>query len=125
MDQRLFSQTSLQGNTAEMLAEKFLTQQGLRTLCKNYRCKLGEIDLIMMQGDTLVFVEVRLRSNSRFSSAAESVTGRKQQKIIRAAQVYLQQTQLTEQISCRFDVVALTRNEANAIPEWIPNAFDC
>lgn len=117
--------TAMRGDTAEALAEKFLIAQGLRTQCKNYRCKLGEIDLIMMQGDTLIFVEVRLRNNPNFSTAAESVTARKQQKIIRAAQLYLQQKQLTDRIACRFDIVAFSDNHPDATPEWIPNAFGC
>lgn len=111
------------GKAAETLAEQFLQRQGLRSLCKNYRCRIGEIDLIMMHDDTLVFVEVRLRTNPNFSSAAESVNGRKQQKIMRTAQLYLQQHQLSERVGCRFDVIALTRADPMATPEWIQNAF--
>jgi putative endonuclease len=109
------------GTSAEVQAEKFLVQQGLRPHARNYRCRLGEIDLIMQDADTLVFVEVRLRTNTRFSSAAESVDHRKQQKLLRAAQFYLQQHQLTESVQCRFDVVAFTGSRT--IPEWIQNAF--
>lgn len=105
------------------MAEQFLQQQGLRTQGKNYRCRLGEIDLIMMHDETLVFVEVRLRTNPYFSSAAESVNGRKQQKIIRTAQIYLQQHQLSERVCCRFDVVTLAQTDPAATPEWIQNAF--
>jgi putative endonuclease len=115
------SLTSSQGASAEALAEQFLTQQGLRMRTRNYRCRLGEIDLIMQDGATLVFVEVRLRTNTRFCSAAESVDSRKQQKLLRAAQFYLQQHRLTESAPCRFDVVAFTGS--NAPPEWIQNAF--
>ena len=116
--------TSAKGDAAETRAEEFLQSQGLRTRSKNFRCKLGEIDLIMLHGDTLVFVEVRLRNNPRFTQAAESVTWRKQQKIIRAAQVYLLQERLTDRVACRFDVVALTQATETA-PEWIQNAFGC
>lgn len=111
------------GEAAETTAEQFLQHLGLRTLEKNFRCRLGEIDLIMMHGETLVFVEVRLRTNPYFSSAAESVNSKKQQKIIRTAQLYLQQHQLSERVSCRFDVVTLARADAAAKPEWIQNAF--
>ncbi|MFX7820786.1 YraN family protein, partial [Acinetobacter baumannii] len=69
----------------------YLQQQGLRLLERNWRCKAGEIDLIMQDDATLVFVEVRRRKNDRFGGAAASVTWHKQQKLIRAAQWYLQQ----------------------------------
>lgn len=105
-----------------MSAENFLRSKGL-TLCeKNYRCRSGEIDLIMRDSDTLVFVEVRLRSNHKFEQASESVDYRKQQKIIKAAQHYLMEHQLTDKLPCRFDVVALSSANSTAI-EWIPNAF--
>lgn len=87
---------------------------------KNYRCKTGEIDLIMQQGETLVFIEVRLRSHRQFANAAESVTFAKQRKIIKTAQFYLQQHQLTDKINCRFDVIAFGED---TVPEWIKNAF--
>ncbi len=109
------------GVQAEMRAEKFLQQQGLITQVKNYRCKLGEIDLIMTHNNDLIFVEVRLRSHSQFANAAESVTIRKQTKIIKAAQRYLQERQLTETANCRFDVIAFSDNISP--PEWIKNAF--
>lgn len=117
------SDSNTKGEAAEALAEQFLQAQGLQTRARNYRCKVGEIDLIMQHGDTLVFVEVRLRNNPRFSQAAESVTWRKQQKIIRAAQVYLMQTRLTDSVICRFDVVALATTNSGAEPDWIQNAF--
>ncbi|RYY74141.1 MAG: YraN family protein [Gammaproteobacteria bacterium] len=108
------------GAMAEDHAEIFLKQQGLVIVAKNYRCKSGEIDLIMQHADTLVFVEVRLRTHQAFAGAAESVTIRKQQKIIKTAQYYLQQYQLTDKANCRFDVVAFGEN---GTPEWIKNAF--
>lgn len=115
---------STSGALAEARAETFLLQQGLVKRAKNYRCKLGEIDLIMQQGTahdtTLVFVEVRLRSHTGFANAAESVTYRKQQKIIKTAQYYLQQHQLTDKANCRFDVIAFSDNDN---PEWIKDAF--
>jgi putative endonuclease len=112
------NQTS--GALAEARAEAFLVAQGLVKHAKNYRCKLGEIDLIMQHEDTLVFIEVRLRSHSSFANAAESVTIRKQQKIINTAQYYLQEHNLTDKAHCRFDVIAFSHNDQ---PEWIKNAF--
>lgn len=108
------------GAQAEVRAEAYLVTQGLVKRAKNYRCKLGEIDLIMLQQDTLVFIEVRLRSHSQFANAAESVTIGKQRKIIKTAQYYLQQHQLTDKVNCRFDVIAFSDN---GDPEWIKNAF--
>lgn len=112
------------GALAETSAETFLLQQGLVKRAKNYRCKLGEIDLIMQHNTahetTLVFIEVRLRSHTGFANAAESVTYRKQQKIIKTAQYYLQQHGLTDKANCRFDVIAFSDN---GNPEWIKNAF--
>jgi putative endonuclease len=109
------------GAQAEIRAEKFLQQQGLITQARNYRCKLGEIDLIMMHSNELIFIEVRLRSHSQFANAAESVTIRKQTKIIKTAQYYLQQRQLTDTANCRFDIIAFSDNVSP--PEWIKNAF--
>ena len=117
------SETSVKpsaGAMAEEHAAKFLQNQGLVIHAKNYRCKLGEIDLIMQHADTLVFVEVRLRTHQAFARAAESVTIHKQQKIIKTAQYYLQQHQLTDKANCRFDVVAF--GDSNT-PEWIKDAF--
>ena len=113
--------TQTVGATAENRAEQFLQQQGLISRHKNYRCKVGEIDLIMMHRNTLIFVEVRLRTNRLFANAAESVTLSKQRKIIKAAQYYLQQYRLTDSISCRFDVLAFGSQEQQ--PEWIQDAF--
>ena len=108
------------GELAEARAEVFLVQKGLVKRAKNYRCKLGEIDLIMDHADILVFIEVRLRTHQAFANAAESVTIRKQQKIIKTAQYYLQEHQLTDKANCRFDVIAFSDNGA---PEWIKDAF--
>lgn len=108
------------GEQAEARAQAFLITQGLVKHAKNYRCKLGEIDLIMQHADMLVFIEVRLRTHHAFASAAESVNIRKQQKIIKTAQYYLQEHQLTDKANCRFDVIAFSDNGA---PEWIKDAF--
>lgn len=113
--------TNLQGAQAENNAEQFLQQQGLVLQQKNFRCKAGEIDLIMRDQQYLVFIEVRLRSNRQFSSAAESVTWKKQQKIVRAAQLYLLQHKLLDKARCRFDVVTFDRLSGQ--PQWIKDAF--
>jgi putative endonuclease len=110
---------SLIGQSAETLAEAFLEKQGLKLVTRNWRCRFGEIDLIMQDGPTRVFVEVRLRNRNDFGGAAASVTTAKQKKLLAAARLYL--TTLKTLPPCRFDVVALT---GDAPPEWIKNAFD-
>jgi putative endonuclease len=110
---------SLLGQSAEARAEAFLKTHGLTLVARNWRCRFGEIDLVMQDGSTLVFVEVRMRSRSDFGGAAASVTLAKQKKLLAAARQYL--SALKTLPSCRFDVVALS---GNAAPEWIKNAFD-
>ncbi len=115
------------GATAELYAEQFLQQQGLIPRTRNYRSKQGEIDLIMLEktskGNTLVFVEVRLRTNKRFAPALETVDYRKQQKIIKTAMRFLQEQKLYDKIACRFDVVALDQTGTAPPVQWIKNAF--
>ncbi len=107
------------GQTAENRACEYLLKNGLRVLERNYRCRQGEIDLVMNDADTIVFVEVRYRSNPAFGSAAESVDSRKQGKLITAANHYLQQHPRQAQRPARFDVVSMNGNNL----EWIRNAF--
>jgi putative endonuclease len=112
------------GNAAESLAESFLAARGCRTIARQFRCKAGEIDLICLSGQTIVFVEVRIRTNPRFGSAAESVTATKRQRIVRAAQWWLAGPgRLHAQRSCRFDVVAMDGLQPDAM-QWFPGAFD-
>ena len=111
--------TALLGQTAESRAAAFLKAQGLTLVARNWRCRFGEIDLVMQDGATLVFVEVRLRSRSDFGGAAASVTPAKQKKLLAAARQYL--ASLRTLPPCRFDVVALSGSGA---PEWVRNAFD-
>jgi putative endonuclease len=110
---------SNRGAQAEQLAAEFLVGQGLRLTVRNYRCRYGEIDLILQDGDTLVFTEVRLRSRSDFGGAAASIDSHKQRKLILAAQHYL--AQLPRTPPCRFDAVLL-QNTGEPL-EWIKNAF--
>jgi len=109
---------SAAGRDAEAKAEQHLRQQGLKPLTRNYRTRRGEIDLVMQHRDELVFVEVRQRRSRRYGGAAASISNRKQQRVIAAAQAYLQRHG-SEQ-PCRFDVVAV---EADGKPQWIPDAF--
>ena len=114
------SATQGQGEKFERRAEQFLLSQGLTLVARNYWCKLGEIDLIMYSGQTLVFVEVRYRSHDYFGGAAASVTLSKQQKLRRAALCYLQAQGFNEsQQPCRFDLIAFEGSELH----WLENAF--
>ncbi len=108
----------LAGNDAEDAALAFLRDQGLHLVVRNYRCRFGEIDLVMREGNTLVFVEVRMRKNARFGGAAESITAHKQKRILAAARHYLAQSKAVP--VCRFDAILLCEN--NPI-NWIRDAF--
>ncbi len=108
------------GLTAEKLAATFLINHGLKLVAQNYHCRFGEIDLIMMEAKTLVFVEVRLRSSTQFGNAAASITPQKQQKLILTAQHYLQ---AHGESLCRFDAILMSKVDLQYI-EWIRNAFD-
>ncbi len=107
------------GQAAEARACAWLQQQGLTLLDANYHCRAGELDLVMLEGRTLVFVEVRSRRNAVFGGAAESVTAGKQRKLLTAAQHYLQYHGRHASKAQRFDVIAITNGEM----EWIKNAF--
>ena len=99
------------GLEAEKLAATFLANHGLKLVTQNYHCKYGEIDLIMKDAKTLVFVEVRLRTNSQFGSAGASITPQKQQKLILTAQHYLQQHGSSQ--CCRFDAIIMNKADVN------------
>jgi len=109
------------GREAETRASQYLQERGLRLLQRNYRSRRGEIDLVLQDQDSLVFVEVRYRRESRFGSGAESVDRRKQSKLIACAQHYLQTYPRTAQQPCRFDVVSVGGSGGSI--EWIRNAF--
>ncbi len=106
------------GAGAEDSALEYLRTRGLSLVTRNYRCRLGEIDLVMREGDTMVFVEVRLRRHSSFGGAAESITAKKQQRILSAARHYLTQFRVLPR--CRFDVVLFSGTDP---AQWIPDAF--
>ncbi len=113
------ARTQRKGAAGERIAEQYLLARGLETVARNYHCRGGELDLVMRQGNVLVFVEVRLRCHPGFGGALASVDARKQRRLIHAAQHYLQHTGWNG--PCRFDVIGL---DEHAQPEWISNAFD-
>ncbi len=119
MSRSFKTSTTAKGAQAEDRALAYLQRQGLAPVVRNYRCKGGEIDLVMRSPDgTLVFVEVRARSGRGFGGAAASVTPAKQRRVMLAASHYLAAQPQTPR--CRFDVVALEPGRL----EWLENAFD-
>ncbi|EOI5914172.1 YraN family protein [Enterobacter hormaechei] len=108
------------GDAWELKARRWHEGKGLRFVAANVRGRGGEIDLIMKDGQTIVFVEVRYRQSSRFGGAAASVTLAKQQKLLQTAHLWLARHNGSfDTVDCRFDVVAFT---GNAI-DWLKNAF--
>ncbi len=124
---------SLSGTDAEALALRFLEEQSLQLLRKNFSCKLGEVDLIMQDGISIVFVEVRFRKSNRFGSALESVTASKQRKLSVTAQYYLKNNQKGSAVTnqaARFDVIGISCEGSHSDTtyhgyqlDWCKNAF--
>jgi putative endonuclease len=111
------------GYEGEQLAVRHLKRLGYRIICRNYRCPLGEIDIVARHRGVLVFVEVKFRSGEYFGSPKLAVTPAKQHKLSQVAWYYLQHHGLTE-CSARFDVVTLSGSAASPRFEVIENAFD-
>ena len=108
----------LAGDGAEEQAARHLAEHGLAIVARNYRTRLGEIDLVAREGETLVFVEVRQRASAHFGGAAASIDHRKRARIESAARQFL--SRLAQEPPCRFDVVAVDDGHA----EWIRGAFE-
>ena len=108
----------IRGDKSEQLAYAYLLKQGLQLIEKNFRCKQGELDLIMRDDHTLVIVEVRFRRSNKYGGAVESITLKKQTRIIAATQYYLLINKINSPI--RFDVVTMS-NDTDI--NWIQNAF--
>lgn len=115
----------IQGEDAEAACYRYLKSRGLKLVAKNFSCRFGEIDIIMLDKKTLVFVEVRFRKNTAFGGALESVTTAKQNKLRNTAELYLQQNIQYE--NARFDVVSMSKNNQTNKHQycfdWITNAF--
>lgn len=112
------------GSEGERAAAEFLEARGYRILDRNYRTRLGEIDLVAEEGRTLVFVEVKVRRNDRFGGPAAAITAAKQARIARLAQQYVVSRRLGER-PCRFDVVLIWGDDPGTRRiELLPGAFD-
>ncbi|MGQ0657034.1 MAG: YraN family protein [Chromatiales bacterium] len=112
------------GIWAEEVAAAQLQQSGLTLLARNYRCRGGELDLVMRERELLVFVEVRFRGREDYGSPAESVDARKQRRLILSARHYLQTHPQSAQCDSRFDVVLVGGDRRQPTVEWIRNAFE-
>ena len=113
------------GEHYERCAARLLVAAGLRVVTRNFRARTGEVDIIAFDGKTLVFVEVRARSNPAYTSAAASVDRRKQKRLYYTAQSFLKRYPEWRDRACRFDVVAFEpRQSASELtPNWIRGAF--
>jgi putative endonuclease len=108
------------GSEAEKFARSYLEKQGLTFVCQNYRCRSGEIDLIMQDQDELVFVEVKFRSNQSHGSAIEYFHGKKQRKFISAVMHYLQEKGLNPNIiPHRIDLVGIDKQNHHNKVNWL------
>lgn len=111
------------GLLGEELALAHLLAGGLQLVVRNYRCKLGEIDLVMLDGETLVLVEVRYRATNDYGGAAASITWEKQRKLAKTAEHLLMKNRELRRYPARFDVVAITSTDSDTKIEWIKSAF--
>ena len=111
---------AIAGAKAEALAAEFLAARGMRIVERNFRRRCGELDLVAQDGDTLVFVEVRLRTRSDFGGAAASITAKKRARMTAAASLYLARLRSTP--PCRFDAVLLDAIDS-ARSEWLKDVM--
>lgn len=111
------------GAFGERVAGEYLEKRGYKILQQNYRCSVGEIDIVARDGESLVFVEVRTRSSRQFGTPEESITPTKQAKLIELAESYLQEHQISNE-TWRIDVVAVEVDRNNRVSriELIENA---
>jgi putative endonuclease len=110
------------GNKGESLAEDYIKRKGYKIIQRNYRCRLGEIDIIAKDDDTIVFIEVRTKQNENFGSPQDSVTSTKINKISKTALRFIQEKNLSG-YSYRFDFIAITFSQGKPNIEHIENAF--
>ena len=112
------------GDSAENLAHRYLKQRGLIPIQQNFSCRLGELDLIMLDGNCLVIVEVRFRGERSLVTAERTIDRRKQAKIIRTAAMFLAWNDRYASLPLRFDVVGIDRDpDGTQTVRWIRDAF--
>ena len=115
--------TAATGARAEQVGQRFLEARGLRVLAKNFRCRAGELDLVMVDGPQLVVVEVRYRARPGFIDPAATVTATKRRRLVHAAARFLQHRPAFRDHAMRFDVLALSGPLEAARCDWIRGAF--
>ncbi len=111
------------GTEFEKNAESYLIKCGLSTNCRNYKCRAGEIDLVMHDADCVVFVEVRFRRNDDHGDPFESINLHKQRRLIRAATHFLAANPHLQNYACRFDAVGVYKRGGRIKYDWIKDAF--
>lgn len=106
------------------MAFRFLRERGLRPVTRNFRTRRGEIDLVMLDGSCLTFIEVRYRNDSSFVGAAQTVDARKQKKLAAAAAMFLSANSQFRAHVCRFDVIGVNSDQQGALSvDWLQDAF--
>jgi putative endonuclease len=118
--------TTALGDEAEDAALKHLVSNGCRLIVAKYRSRIGEIDLIVEDKETLVFVEVRYRSDTSRGTGAETITATKQRRIIRTAEYFLINHKKYQDSACRFDVISMSGSMSGSMKDsidWIKRAF--
>ena len=116
-------QKQILGREGEGIAERYLKKQGFKLLERNYRCPVGELDLVAIDHKVLVFVEVKTRTNDGSGSPLEAVDRRKQRQIIKTALYFLSQKRLHDR-DARFDVIGISMERGEPVVEHIRNAFE-
>lgn len=116
-------QRQVLGNEGERVAEAYLKKMGYRLVERNYRCPVGELDLVFLDRRVIVFVEVKTRTDDRFGAPLESVHQRKQRKMIKTALFFLSQHRLHHR-DARFDVVGVSLKGGEPAVEHVQNAFE-
>lgn len=112
------------GQHYEDYALNYLQQRGLQLVEKNFNCRCGEIDLIMRDSDTLVFVEVKYRNSTQYGNGIEQVTRSKRTKLVNSALLYLARHSRSANPPCRFDVVGIGPEAGDDAVQWVKNAID-
>lgn len=110
------------GRLGEDIASNFLEKQGIKILQKNYATKYGEIDLIALENETIIFIEVKLRKNKKFGSIIESISESKIKKISKAAELFLNEFDTFKE--CRFDIILIFLYNRNSYEvEWLKGEY--
>ncbi len=113
----------LRGDYWEQRALEYMQNSGLKLHTRNFHARVGEIDLVMWDRDTLVFIEVRYRKSAHHHSALESVTSTKRRRIVQAARYFLMKKKIPADTNCRFDVLSIEGDKTNPRMQWIEHAF--